>query len=143
MNDFYRVCLIINETDGTNGLPYYSMWLVVAGSKFSNLRLRISFRDCIRSVQTCSNNLNESLNTPIHRGVKKIMTSQQTHQLTDIIGKPKAFLSKINKKVLVNLLHNDSFELENTSSAEIKYIQESLAEIKDKILNVILEDNQN
>ena len=61
-------------------------------------------------------------------------------QLKDLVGKNKSYISKINKEDLVNLLHNGSKELEDL--ADLKAIRESIDELKNNVMKLILEENK-
>ena len=61
-------------------------------------------------------------------------------QLKDIVGKNKSYISKINKEELVNLLHNGSKELEDL--ADLKAIRDSIDELKNNVIRLILEENK-
>ena len=63
-----------------------------------------------------------------------------TLQLKDLVGKNKSFISKINKEDLVNLLHNGSKELEDL--ADLKAIRESIDELKNNVIRLIIEENK-
>ena len=62
-------------------------------------------------------------------------------QLKDIVGKNKSYIAKISKDELVNLLHNGSKELEDL--ADLKAIRDSIDELKNNVIRLILEDNKN
>ena len=61
-------------------------------------------------------------------------------QLKDLVGKNKSYISKINKEDLVNLLHNGSKELEDL--ADLKAIRESIDELKNNVIKLIIEENK-
>ena len=63
-----------------------------------------------------------------------------TLRLSDIVGKSKASIAKINKEDLVKLLNNNDTALDDPT--DLADIRESLAEIKENIINVILDDNK-
>ena len=63
-----------------------------------------------------------------------------TMQLKDLVGKNKSYISKINKDDLVNILHNGSRELEDL--ADLKAIRESIDELKNNVIRLILEENK-
>ena len=61
-------------------------------------------------------------------------------QLKDIVGKNKSYIAKISKDELVNLLHSGSKELEDL--ADLKAIRDSIDELKNNVIRLILEDNK-
>ena len=63
-----------------------------------------------------------------------------TLQLKDLVGKNKSYISKINKDDLVNLLHNGSKELEDL--ADLKAIRDSIDELKNIVIRLIIEENK-
>ena len=54
--------------------------------------------------------------------------------------KNKSYISKINKDELVNILHNGSKELEDL--ADLKAIRDSIDELKNNLIRLILEENK-
>ena len=61
-------------------------------------------------------------------------------QLKDIVRKNKSYIAKTNKDELVNLLHNGSKGLKDL--ADLKAIRDSIDELKNNVIRLILDDNK-